>query len=302
MTNRPVNARRTWGPLLLGSVVTAVLLAVYSIAIAPRFPEDPDRVRFRPIRSFWFADQLRPLFSFEDPETAELLVIGDSRALRAVVAARFEEQGLGETAVLARGGARLVDLIEAAREMPTRRLVVTLTPFSLFERSVRDERGTEPERGELTTQARIDRYLDEHASRLRHNLVRTIDPAVWRRAWLPSPANVKAPIGYSDLMLVEEREQNRAALQRVVDQLAQLRDDGWDLVCVRIPISPELLAVEELGLPSAWITEAVEGAGLRYLDWSARDYPTDDGSHLTGPACEEFSAALAAELARLTGW
>ena len=70
MATRPIHARRTWGPLLLGSVVTAVLLVIWSTVVAPTFPEDPNRVRFRPIRSFWFEDQWRPLFSFEDPERA----------------------------------------------------------------------------------------------------------------------------------------------------------------------------------------------------------------------------------------
>ena len=302
MTRSSTRVSRTWGPLLLGALVTALLLVVWSQVVAPQFPADPTRHHFRPIRTFWIGDQRRPLFSFEDPETAELLVIGDSRSQRAVVAATLEAHGLGETAVLARGGARLVDLLEAAREFPARRLVVALSPYAVFEREVWDERGTQPARGPLTPQARVDRWLNERTGEVRHELVRTVDPALWRRQWLPERTDVLAPEGYKMLMHVEDREANRAGLEHVISLIVQLESEGWDILCVRIPITPELLAVEDRGLPGEWIAEACERAGLRYLDLVAVPHVTDDGSHMTGPSADVFSELLATEIERATGW
>ena len=52
--------RRTWGPPFFGLGIAALLVTIWATALAPRFPEDTRRIRFRPIRTFWYEDQVRP--------------------------------------------------------------------------------------------------------------------------------------------------------------------------------------------------------------------------------------------------
>lgn len=67
-------------------------------------------------------------------EKADLLIVGDSRVSTSVVPPRFEEQGLGEVALIWAGAARLGALARIVEEYPELPTVIAVSPLSFAPR------------------------------------------------------------------------------------------------------------------------------------------------------------------------
>lgn len=100
--------------------------------------------------------------------------------------------------------------------------------------------------------------------------------------------------------LIANRAHTEKRRAEVVRLLRELRSQGWPIELVRLPISPEMRAVEA-EIPTAWGGAAIAAE----VDIPFRDYnltsataqlATADHSHLTPDSARAFSRTLAADL------
>jgi hypothetical protein len=325
----------------------ALLVTTWKGCVSGSMPEPAQRPGMETGKVIWVGERVGPFFSSDDLERAELLFVGDSRLRDAILVEPFEEAGLGRTGVLWGGCAQLTEMLPAARSLGSPRVVVALSPLSIYttnfglaaeilrnplpdiappdfeskleewkssERAHLLQAGFKPGRIEgrladfenmirdqvpVPWRQRIDDRLARWADTRRQFLLRTIEPARWKKSWFleldPSASN---PV-YSFRMQPETREPRLRTVERVATLLRELSSEGRVLAAVRLPIAPELLAIEETGFDSAEFVRLCELVGVPFLDYSRGDYRTRDGSHLTGPSALRFSRDLARELAQL---
>jgi hypothetical protein len=145
----------------------------------------------------------------------------------------------------------------------------------------------------------IDRRLDDWADAVRDACVRTVSTELWRESWFYEIDPAKSNPVYVARVRQELPRDRQDTLERVGELLTGLVDDGWVVVCVRLPVSDELRAIEELALPSSAFSDLCAALGVRYLDYSAAPYSTRDGSHLLAPDAARFTERLVDELGPL---
>lgn len=155
---------------------------------------------------------------------------------------------------------------------------------------------------EPTPAQRVDAALSEAWREFRADHLQTLTGSTFGESWF-HPLDPTAEVEvYERGLRRSTREERSDSLARLCRLVAELRADGVEFVAVRLPISPQLLAVEEAGLPAAEFEDAFRELGVPYLDYSRADYTTTDGSHLTDRSARRFSHRLAREVAALTGW
>ena len=274
-----------------------LLLVGWKLA-QPWLPPDPQRHHFPPPRVVWIADDLRPLQAVGDPSTADILFLGDSRIHQAIERGPIELAGLGRCAVLGRGGAQLDELLLAPRRFPARRVVVALSPLSLYTDQAQGlglwQRGW--------SRDGFERTLDLWTNSLQNRLVRTVNPRDWDTSWFARPEPNASTANYQRRLDRRTQPQRSQGLREAFELLHGLREDGWDVLCIRLPISEQLLAVEQ-DLFGGWQFETLcRRARVGYLDFTSLSYPTVDGSHLTAAGATAFSEHLARRLRIETGW
>jgi hypothetical protein len=73
------------------------------------------------------------------------------------------------------------------------------------------------------------------------------------------------------------------------------------VVLVRIPTGPQMAMLEKQYQPSfdQKMQQLADSRDIRYLNYLAQPYPTNDGNHITRQAAEQFSQRLAADIAAL---
>lgn len=84
--------------------------------------------------------------------------------------------------------------------------------------------------------------------------------------------------------------------------LQVLRHRGWEVVCLRLPIHPELADLEDVHVPPELVEQLCSQLGLPLLDHRRGNYATLDGSHMGPNESRRFSSDLAVELERRLGW
>ena len=84
--------------------------------------------------------------------------------------------------------------------------------------------------------------------------------------------------------------------------ISSFKPKGWQIVCIRMPISQPLYAIEESFFPSSKFERWCSENHLMYLDYSKSPFPTCDGSHLDADEAMAFTTQLALDLRSKAGW
>lgn len=151
------------------------------------------------------------------------------------------------------------------------------------------------------TTSGLDVRWSRAVSDARMRAVHTVATGSWDRSWFQPLDPHQSDNAYRGKLKIPPKKDHGKALERAARGIKKLRKQGIDVVCVRFPMSPSLLAIEETFITREQFAEICESAGVPYLDHSQDTYSTRDGAHLTAPSPEAFSRALAGELVDL-GW
>ncbi len=128
MVQRP--AWRTRSPLGLAAAVFALLTCAWQQA-AKSLPESPRSAEQAYRATLWSDSGGGPFYTSGDPHTAGTLFVGASRT-GSIDPRVFESAGFGPTATVWGLGAQASDLLDVARNYPARRLVVCVSPITLY--------------------------------------------------------------------------------------------------------------------------------------------------------------------------
>lgn len=252
----------------------------------------------------------------------DLAVGGDSRVLRGVApeemeavwsgrlrVANFSYQGTGLTegylhrlrGVLDPGGLRC--------------LILSVTPYSLT-RAARERNEflqvvTEAKEGRGFWRDAVDRHFaplnlaDLLLALLRPDQINRVRSHYHSSGWVETEVQRPDEDGSSHTyrMLFEANPVERETVDGLLRFVAAATGDGIRVAGVRLPISPQLAAVEGAGAAMDWegFVARFESAGGVWLgDFAGAAYRTYDGSHLQGADARRFSRELAAHaVARL---
>lgn len=274
-------------------VVWSTLLLAWQQVVAAVAPEDPRRVQ--PL-GWRLPNETtnRPLYSHQDVDDAELWIVGDSRLFRGLYPEWFELKGHGETAILWGPAAQLLDLLPLVEDTPRRRVVVGLSPVSVYREFANDDPQPEPLRRQ------IDRQLESMVHELRVEHVRTLRTAPWMRGrWFYEPNELASDNTYRGQLRPVTRDPRMQRLERIENRLREIAKHH-DLVCIRAPISQSLLVIEDASFDAGLFAAMCERIGVPYLDYTRTlDLATSDGSHLTREAARQFTERLESDLRAL---
>ena len=87
-----------------------------------------------------------------------------------------------------------------------------------------------------------------------------------------------------------------AELRRVWDRLKEMQVQGWDVECIRLPISPQLRAVEDKNFEPSLFVGMCKNLGVPYTDLQDSFIPTIDGSHVAAGSAPMLSRRIAQRL------
>jgi len=288
---------RSLSPLGTAAATFAVLLAAWLALIEPRLPPPLRRRPHPPGELGWYAGGRAPFYLKGEVSAEGWLALGDSRVHHDLDEERLAKLGVEPLAVLWVGGAQLEDLLEAARELPPRRLLVALSPLSVHRAGADAEKEREQALAVLDRpwSLRVDDAIDERFERLRSSLVSWIDPRSFAYAWLDAPSPGATDARQARALAEPTRADRAEALRAIARALRELRVSGREIVCVRLPISPSLRAVEDQAFDPALFERMCAEVGAPYHDLGSSE-PTIDGSHLTAEAARHLATRLAAFL------
>ena len=361
---------RAWGPLLLGGVVYLALLGGWRNIVQPLLPEEAPINADMGFEIAPGTSSIRPIMARGDPESAGLLMLGDSRAIPSIYPYMFEERGAQPPTLIWSAGGQLLDLIPVARKYRARRIIIALSPGSVYRklpavfeaianqklpslsslsprqqraaarawllklaapfqtsRLVREEalvdrlltflaqvpEGTRvgqvyselsaalrPPQGFSTK--KIDEQLGRWLDAKRERWIRTIFTQTWQHSWFPPLDPDQSNQAYRAGLGPATRDQRNENFMRLEQLLGELHQEGWEVVCTRLPISPALLIIEEEAFPVVKFQRLCQRLSVPFLDYSAGPYLTRDGSHLTATSGMRFCRQFIADLAAATGW
>ena len=285
---------RGLAPLFTGLASFVLAVGAWLLLIEPRLPPPLQRQSNPPGKLGWYVGGRRAFYLKGSARAEGWLALGDSRVNQGLDEVRLAQLGIEPLAVLWVGAGQLGDMLEAARELPPRRLLVALSPMSVYRR-IQD-----PEQERARTLAfmnrpwsrRVDDAIDEQFVRLRSSVVNWIDTRGFVYGWreMPNP-------GASDrrfLGALEEptRQERARAFEALAQKLRELRGSGRDIVCVRWPISPSLREIEDTAFDPALFGRMCAELSIPYHDLGTSE-PTLDGSHLTAEGARHLASRLA---------
>ena len=285
---------RGWAPLATSTAVFALSLTVWLVFLEPRLPPPLRRRPHPPGELSWYVDGTAALYLKGEARAEGWLAMGDSRVNHGLDEDLLTELGIEPLAVLWVGGGQLEDMLAAARDLPPRRLLVSLTPLAVH-RVVTDaarERERALEVMDRSWSRRVDDAIDERFVRLRASVVDWIDSRAFTYAWLEAPSPGATDARQAGALAEPTRKDRAAALEAITRALRELRDSGREIVCVRMPISSSLRAVEDEAFDPALFERMCADLGLPYHDLGTSE-PTVDGSHLTADGARHLAPRLA---------
>ncbi|MEZ6016737.1 MAG: hypothetical protein R3F49_16585 [Planctomycetota bacterium] len=290
-------SRNSYGPIVLGAALFALGLAAWRMFVQPRMPEQlSGGQRVVPVY-IERSDALTPLWRYGAPHEGGLLIAGDSRVSGAFLVDELARQGHSDAMVLMGPIGQLCDSLAVARTLPMRRLVLGLSPLSVYAPPTSESEFRRLRELRRSATSRFDVYAGREFAALRHDVVRPLELWHWRTGWFErSTAGDDQPY-YRTLLAPDTYEARAARLVELEADLRRLLDDGWQVACVRLPAGRVLQEIEEAALPAQRLTALCERLGVPYLDYWTADFATTDGSHLTAGAARRFSAQFAADLA-----
>lgn len=297
LSNRRTYRRRWLGPLpiVAGALGAIVLLGAWRLAFdrdrhTLHEKYDPQTMRFVDVEG-----AVAPLYLVGDGSADALLILGDSRASSDISLTVLARHGIEPAGILWNGFAQLDHLLRAARSMPQRRLLVCLSPSGVYvapmnrmARILADERA-------VPLTKRLDARLGDRLDVFRRRMVRTLEPGDWPIGAVEQPRmEPERLLGlYSGLMGEEFRAIRQERFEELRRDLRELRDTGRRILCVRLPASSTVEAVEDHGFPPEQFRGMCTELGFPFLDLTGRNHRTADGTHLLAADAEAMSAVLA---------
>lgn len=294
-SNRATYRRRWLGPLpiVAGTFGALLLLGAWRLAFDPdrhvlHEKHDPQTLRFVDVEG-----AVAPLYLVGGGDDDALLILGDSRASTDISLTVLARAGIEPAGILWNGFAQLDHLLRAARSMPQRRLLVCLSPSGVYVAPMnRMARILADERAVRLTK-RIDARLSDVLDVFRRRMVRTLEPGDWPIGAVergPEPERLSGL--YRELMGEKFRAARQERFGELRRDLRDLRDTGRRILCVRLPASSTIEAVEDAGFPPEQFADLCTELGFPFLDLTGRNYRTADGTHLLGADAEAMSAVL----------
>lgn len=225
---------------------------------------------------------------------SQVLAVGDSRVGYSILHVEFRRLSGYSVEALWSPNGRLQELLSCLPGSTPRKLIVGLSPSSVL-REAKETKTVAVRCDWPSFRVAVDRRLNSSLHGLRYRVARPITFERYFRA--PGP---RASDTLYRNMLLAPPEARRAALLHT--RIKALKDSGWEIVCVRFPISESLRSIEEEVLAADRLPAICERLDVLYLDYSINNYATYDGSHIDARAREAFTAELVRDLQQKAGW
>lgn len=277
---------RAWRPTLVAATVFVVLLLGWRAVATSgqwklyRFVSVPGAAQTAPVRASW----------------VQVAIAGDSRLVCGIVPSVIESK-LGQSVGLLWESAleqNLLRMLRRIRKVAPRRLLVALHAVALIDRPWQDvvpDGWPEMRRG-------IDRRLNDWVSELRLRITPRFGFDGPINDWKPFRRN-EAPLYES---IFASGRPSEAHLGRILSELRAMRDEGWQVACVRLPVHEVVRSVEERYFARNVVPAACADLELPFLDYYTEEFVSADGSHLHASEMDRFSLRLAADLRARIGW
>lgn len=302
-SSRP-RARFWLGPLPIPSALLAwgLLIVGWRTFVMPRLPVPNlkvDPAVMRPVDAEG-ARSVPHLRGSASPDA--LLVLGDSRAFEDISLRVLARHGIEPAGLLTNALAQLDDLLLVARTLEPRRLLVCLSPASIYAKPPPHQAGIDEAERSKRWMQRVDERLDNELDVLRQRLVQPLQPAHWghRPADVPNP-DAQTAI-YRGLLAPRTHALREAGFAKLGAELRALQLEGWRIACLRLPVSPSLQVIEEREFPAVRFERLCATLEIPYLDLLGEPYDTRDGSHVLGRETDRLSAVIATWLNGLPGF
>lgn len=295
MSRLPLPPRvRGLAPLGVGLATFALAMGVWLAALEPSLPPPLRRRPHPPGPLGWYVNGSVSLYLKGEPRAEGWLALGDSRANHGFDEEHLARLGIEPFAVLWVGGAQLVDLLAAARELPCRRIVVALSPLEVYRviTSAEQERKLTLAFMKRSFSQRVDAAIAERFVRLRSSLVHWQDTRGFASSWIERPHPGATDEQQKGALGPPTREERARNLERIEQAMRELQAEGRSIACVRMPISASLRAVEDEALAPELFVRMCERLGVPYVDYATSE-PTIDGSHVTAEAGRRLAPLLA---------
>lgn len=286
-------------PILWTAALFAAGIALWKAAVEPALPPDARTLQWTRGRFVDVPRAYSPIYRVGDIGPESLVVAGDSRVQSGVSREILDDAGLGPTALLTGPSGQLRDLLRIARDTPARRLVLALSVLSIEGEPDRGFRRQLRRLREPLDRAGVDAALDSWLGDQRRRLITPIMTDSWRTAWFGTPDPLAQVEGYRARLQLVSDDARVKRLRQARGLLRALLDEGWTVVCVRLPTNPELRTVEDEAFAPDRFVEFCAELGIEYHDLGAdaAGYSSRDGSHLLPSEGRRFSRELAARLA-----
>jgi len=292
-------SRNSHGPLALGAACVVAGLWAWRSFVVPRLPPRLTDVQESTATFIDVPGADTALYLYGSPSEGGVLILGDSRVSEGLLPSALAGAGLPGAAILMGPMGQLRDALAAARRLPMRRLVVGLSPVSVYAPPTPNlVASLAGERARRATD-RIDGALAGALRIAKRQWLRPLEARHWGHGWFERPSSAASLAWYSELLAPATRDARARRLDALEGELRALQNEGWQIACLRMPTGPALREVEEAALPTARFEDLCARLGLPFLDAWRADSTTADGSHLTPAEALRFSTRLAPDLARV---
>ncbi len=146
------------------------------------------------------------------------------------------------------------------------------------------------------TTAGLDRRLGRSLANSLGRYVRRVATGTWEASWFPTIDATSSNEIYRQGIQLEAVGAREITRNTVVSLIRDLVEDGFAIVCLRMPVAAELRAIEESVFSQQQYADLASDAGVPFLDYSRAGFRTRDGSHLLAEDARRFSRMLAADL------
>lgn len=309
---------RSWGCLLFGTLIFVILVVAWKIFTRPLQPFEP-LFSCRMTTEVSYFKAISPLFASLSLHTADVIVIGDSRTYSDIdpdVFGSFSDAKVFDFSTGQGSGGQLLYFLDRLQKIPPRKLIIVLSPLAIRSNAETVENNLRSQSKWVLFRKTLDQTLDHTLHTLRSYFVATInmqkfdDQGVFvrsREGYYACPFSGFGPrvnfsvkpdgsdAEYTNL-LNKYSKNIKVILPILEEKIAVMKKSGWDIVCIRLPISKSLLAIEDSYLEKDTYASICKRTGVPYLDYSTDEFITHDGSHLGISEARKFSAKLAKDL------
>ena len=251
-----------------------------------------------PLIEEWRIGQHGIIHRYGEAHRDGVVIVGSSRAHRAIKISEMEDEGLGPVWVLTRPAALTLDLLSLVDENLPGRCVIALSPLGLGNEQAQPMMEPPVQR---SFNRRFDTWSSDWADMYRRRLAEPVLPPAWRYGWFGGFGQEKYFDAIRTSLRPETREARFAVLAEVEAFIAALKAKGWSVTCIRFPTYGPMRALEDETFDGNLFTVMCDKLGVPYLDYGSGDYTTSDGSHLGVEGATLFSRKLAQDLMAIPG-